>query len=106
MLDAGKTKEQRKQLSKKLEIPEEAILELVKLSDLTRLGYVKTKLTRLYYDAGLDSPLKVAKFEPEELHIFFTKFVEETGWDGMIPNPKDLIGNVANARKLEKWVEE
>jgi hypothetical protein len=106
ILEAGKTMKQRELLSKELEISEEAILEIVKLSDLTRLGYVKTKLTRLYYDAGLDSPLKVAKFEPDELHAFFTKFVEETGWDGMIPNPKDLVGNVANARKLKKWVEE
>ena len=106
MLDVGITKKQREELSRELDIPEEAILELVKLSDLTRLGYVKAKLSRLYYDAGLDSPLKVAKFEPDELHKFFTEFVSETGWDGMIPNPKDLIGNVANARKLKKIVEE
>ena len=106
MLEAGKTKKQREQLAKQLTIPEEAILELVKLSDLTRLGYVKAKLTRLYYNAGLDSPIKVAKFEPEELHEFFTKFVEESGWNGMIPNPKDLVGNVASARKLKKVVEE
>ena len=106
MLDAGKTKAQRKELSKQLGIPESAILELVKLSDLTLMGYIKTKLSRLYYDSGLDSPLKVAKFEPEELHKFFTKFVTESGWDGMVPNPKDLIGNVASARKLKKVVEE
>ncbi|NHJ40934.1 MAG: DUF4332 domain-containing protein [Asgard group archaeon] len=106
MLEAGKTKKQREELSKQLEIPEDAILEIVKLSDLTRIGYVKAKLTRLYYNAGLDSPLKVAKFEPDELHDFFTKFIEETGWDGMIPNPSDLVNNIANAKKLKKWVEE
>lgn len=106
MLEAGRTKIQREDLSKQLDIPESAILELVKLSDLTRMGYVKTKLTRLYYDAGLDSPLKVAKFEPEELHAFFVKFVKESNWDGMVPNPKDLVGNIAGARKLKKIVEE
>jgi hypothetical protein len=106
MLDAGKTKKQREKLAQKLGIPEEAILELVKLSDLTRIGHVKVKLTRLYYNAGLDSPLKVAEFEPDKLHDFFKKFVEESGWDGMVPNLKDLVNNIENARKLKKVVEE
>lgn len=106
MLDAGKTKEQREYLAKQLDIPQEAILELVKLSDLTRLGYVKAKLSRLYYNSGLDSPEKIAKFEPGELHAFFVKYVKESGWDGMVPNPKDLIANVNSARKLKKVVED
>ena len=106
MLEKGKTKKQREQLSKQLDIPEEAILELVKLSDITRLGYVKKKLSRLYYDAGLDSPAKIAEFEPKQLHEFFVKFVEESGWDGMVPNPKDLVSNIKNARKLARIVEE
>lgn len=106
MLEAGKTKKQREELSKQLGIPEEAILELVKLSDITRMGYIKTKLSRLYHNSGLDSPEKVAKFEPEELHAFFTKFVKESGWDGMIPNPVDLVNNIKSARNLKKVVEE
>jgi hypothetical protein len=106
MLEKGKTKKQREQLSKQLDIPEEAILELVKLSDITRIGYVKKKLSRLYYDAGLDSPAKIAEFEPKQLHEFFVKFVEESGWDGMVPNPKDLVNNIKSARKLSKIVEE
>jgi hypothetical protein len=105
MLDAGKTKKQRVKLAQELGIPEEVILELVRLSDLTRIGHVKAKLTRLYYNAGLDSPLKVAEFEPEELYDFFEKFVEESGWDGMVPNLKDLVNNITNARKLKKVVE-
>ncbi|UCG36803.1 MAG: DUF4332 domain-containing protein [Candidatus Bathyarchaeota archaeon] len=106
MLENGKTKKQREQLSKQLDIPEDAILELVKLSDITRIGYVKKKLSRLYYDAGLDSPAKIAEFEPKQLHRFFVKFVEESGWDGMVPNPKDLVSNVRSAKKLSKIVEE
>jgi len=106
MLEEGKTKKQREQLSKQLGIPEEAILELVKLSDITRIGYVKKKLSRLYYDAGLDSPAKIAEFEPKQLHEFFVKFIEESGWDGMVPNPKDLVSNIKSARKLSKIVEE
>jgi hypothetical protein len=106
MLEAGKKKQQRKDLSAQLGIPEEAILELVKLSDITRMGYIKTKLSRLYYNSGLDSPEKVAKFEPDELHAFFTKFIKESGWDGMVPNPKDLVHNIKSAKSLKKVVEE
>ena len=106
MLEKGKTKKQREELSKQLDIPEESILELVKLSDITRMGYVRKKLSRLYYEAGLDSPVKVAVFEPKELHKFFTKFVEESDWDGMVPNPGDLVSNIKNARQLSKIVEE
>jgi len=106
MLEKGKTKKQREQLSTQLDIPEDAILELVKLSDITRIGYVKKKLSRLYYDAGLDSPAKIAEFEPKQLHEFFVKFVEESGWKGMVPNPKDLVSNIKSARKLSKIVEE
>ncbi len=106
MLEKGKTKKQREDLSKQLAIPEESILELVKLSDITRLGYVKKKLSRLYYDAGLDSPAKIAEFEPKELHEFFIRFVEESNWDGMVPNPSDLVYNIKTARKLSKVVED
>ncbi len=106
MLEKGRTKKQREQLSIQLDIPEEAILELVKLSDITRIGYVKKKLSRLYNDAGLDSPAKIAEFEPRQLHEFFVRFVEESGWNGMVPNPKDLVSNIKSARKLSKIVEE
>ncbi len=106
MLAHGKIKTQREQLSKRLGIPEDGILELVKLSDITRLGYVKRKLARLYYEAGLDSPAKIAKFDPKQLHAFFVKFVAESGWEGMVPNPKDLANNIKSAKKLSKIVEE
>ena len=106
MLEKGRTKKQREQLSKQLNIPEEAILELVKLSDITRIGYVKRKLSRLYYDAGLESPAKIAEFEPQQLHEFFVRYVEESGWDGMVPNPKDLVNNIKSARRLSRIVEE
>jgi hypothetical protein len=106
MLAHGKTKQQREQLAKRLGIPEAGILELVKLSDITRLGYVKRKLARLYYESGLDSPAKIAQFEPQQLHAFFVKFVAESGWKGMVPNPKDLANNIKSARKLSEIVEE
>ncbi len=100
ILDHGKSNDQRRQLASSLEIPEEKILELVNLSDITRLGHVKRKLSRLYYDAGIRSPFQVAEFEAEELYKYLRTYVVESGWNGMIPNRKDLENNIENARKL------
>ncbi len=105
MLEAGKTIEQRKQLSQQLSIPEEGILTLVELSDITRIGYVKSKLAALYHRAGFDTPTKIAEYTSEELYEFFTKFVKENNWDGMVPNPSDLKYNIENAKKLKEIVE-
>ena len=105
MLKNGKTKAQREQLAKKMDVPEDKILELVNLSDLTRMGYIKKKLSRLYYDAGLHSPADVAKYEPDDLYEHFKAYIEKVGWDGMIPNRKDLVYNINSARKLKRIVE-
>jgi len=105
MMVHGKYKVQRKQLATSLDIPEEAILELVNLSDLTRLGYVKRKLSRLYYDAGIHSPIRVSEFEADELYKYFKAYIEDSGWDGMVPNKKDLENNIQSARKLKEIVE-
>jgi len=55
LLNAGRTRQQRASLAKATGIPEDAILELVKLADLARLPGVKGIRARLYYDAGVDS---------------------------------------------------
>lgn len=105
MLEAGCNKQNREKLSLQLNIPEDTLLEFVKLSDITRIGYVKSKLARLYYNAGIDSPTKIAEFKPKELHEFFKKFVKESNWNGMVPNLADLVNNIRNAKKLESIVQ-
>ena len=61
ILAAGKTPKDREALSKQTGVPLAVILELVKLSDLSRLGAIKSVRARLYYDAGLDTPEKFIK---------------------------------------------
>ena len=63
MLEAGRTSDRRKELSAKTGVPIEAILELVKLSDLARIQGVKSIRARLYYDAGVDTIEKLAKWD-------------------------------------------
>ena len=105
MLRAGATPEQRANLSRETGIPAAAILELVRLSDLSRLPGVKGIRARLYYDAGVDSVTKMAAWESEPLRLMVTAFVERTGFDGIPPLPKEVSSTIANARRLPKVVE-
>jgi hypothetical protein len=100
LLIAGRTRQQRSSLARETGIPEDAIFELVKLSDLARLPGVKGIRARLYYDAGIDSVEKMADWEPEALRIMVTEYVEQTGFKGTPPLPKEVSSTIVNARKL------
>ena len=102
MLQAGRTKIEREALSKKSGLPLDAILELVKLSDLARIPGLKNIRARLYYEAGVDSIGKLAAWDPEELRSMLVDFVEETGFNGIAPWPKEAKSAVETAKKLPK----
>jgi len=105
MLEAGRTHDNRKELSAKTGVPAEAILELMKLSDLARIQGVKSIRARLYYDAGVDTIEKLAKWDPKEIRAMLIKFVEKTGFEGIAPLPKEAEFTVAEAKKLPRIVE-
>lgn len=103
LLDEGRKPKLRQALAERTGIPPEGILELVKLCDLARLGAVRTVRARLYHDAGL-TPEIIATWDPAELHAMLVEWVEQTGFDGIAPLPKEVHNLVANARKLPKLV--
>jgi hypothetical protein len=105
MLAAGATPNARRQLAEQTGVPAQAILELVKLSDLSRLGAVRSVRARLYYDAGLDTPGKFKEWEPDALRRMLLEFVERTGFDGIAPLPKELRNAIAKARQLPQVVQ-
>lgn len=105
MLAAGQTAEKRAVLAQDTDIPEKAILELVKLSDLARLPGVNGIRARLYYDAGVDCVEKMAAWEAEALLRMTAKFVKRTGFDGIAPLPKEVNSTIANAKRLPRIVE-
>ena len=105
MLAAGKTPEARQQLAGEAGISPRAILELVKLSDLSRLGGLKGVRARLYYDAGLDTPDKFTQWErPAALRRMLVEFVERSGFDGIAPLPKEVRNVIEQARRLPQIV--
>jgi hypothetical protein len=103
MLDAGRTPSLRQKLAEQTGIPLEAILELVTLSDLARLGGVRSVRARLYHDAGLTTE-NLATWEPEDLHAMLVEWVEMNDFQGIAPLPKEVQHLVADARKLPKLV--
>ncbi len=105
MRAAAKTPQARKALAERTSIPLEAILELVKLSDLARIEGLKGIRARLYYDAGVDTLDKLAQWDPEELRAMLQAFVERTGFDGIAPLPKEARNAVAKAKELPRIVE-
>ena len=104
LLAAGKTPQARKHLAEEAAVSSDILLELVKLSDLSRLGAVKSVRARLYYDAGLDTPDKFTEWEPEALRQMLVKFVEATNFDGIAPLPKELRNAIAKAHKLPRII--
>jgi hypothetical protein len=50
-----------------VDVPEDALLELVKLSDLVRASYVGPVYARILYEAGADTLEKLAESSPKEL---------------------------------------
>ncbi|PWB55466.1 MAG: hypothetical protein C3F13_04090 [Anaerolineales bacterium] len=105
ILKAGRTSPGRSDLAARAGIPPEAILELVKLSDLSRLPGVKGIRARLYYAAGVDTVEKLAGYEPDELLRLTSEYVHCTGFPGIAPLPKEVSSTILNARNLPKLVE-
>ena len=105
MLEAGRTEEERRTLAQRTGVPLSAILELVKLADLSRIVGLKTKRARLYYDAGLETLDKIAAWDPAEMQQMFVEFVERTAFDGAPPTPSEAAFTVKLAKFLPRTVE-
>lgn len=105
MLKEGKTIEKRKEMANRLKISYDVILELVKISDLTRIGYVKGKLTRLFYNAGTQTPAIIRKWKAEDLREHFSRYIQESSWEGIVPNLSDLKNNIESSNKIPDIIE-
>jgi hypothetical protein len=105
MLEAGRSPEDRRQISTQTGLPPSAILELVKLSDLARIPGIAGIRARLYYDAGLDTLDEIARWEPDELLRHMTEFVNRTGFEGIAPLPREVSSCIKKARSLPRVVD-
>ncbi len=95
----------RTALARRSGVSIEKILELVKLADLSRLSGVKAIRARLYVDAGVDTPEKLAAWDPALLRAMLLDFIKQSGFEGIAPLPKELVSTIAAAQHLPKIVE-
>ncbi len=100
MLKAGATPESRKEIAEQTKIPEDAVLELVKLSDLARIPGIKGIRARLYHDAGFDTVDKLAHSQVGEVLKVTQDFVSRTGFDGIAPLPAEVTFSIKTAQNL------
>jgi hypothetical protein len=104
MLQAGSCPESRRDLSIQTGIPEEIILEFVKLSDLARIPGVKGVRARLYYEIGIDSVEKMGNLDPQDLRNQAVDYIERSKFDGVPPLPAEAEYTVEKARTLPSVV--
>lgn len=74
--ELGTTKK-RKEFLKKTDVSEKEIMELLKLSDLTRIQWVNSTFARILLIAGFDTVEKVSKAGSEDLYNKVTSKNEE-----------------------------
>lgn len=105
VLEAGRTKEEREDLSRRSGVPLDGVLELVKLADLTRIVDIKGVRVRLLYEAGVDTVEKVSRYDPEELRERIMEVNEERQILKRHPTLVETRYWVTQAKALQKVVE-
>lgn len=68
LFERSATPADRAALSMQASVPENVLLELVRMADIARVGYVGPIFARLIYEAGVDSLNAMATCQPEELY--------------------------------------
>ena len=105
VLKAGRTREQREALSRKSDVSLDDILEVVKLTDLTRIVDFKGLRVRLLYEAGADTVEKVSRYNPEELRERVVEVNEQRQILKRHPTLVETRYWVTQAKALQKIVE-
>jgi hypothetical protein len=106
LFERAKSGADRAALAQQANAPENVILELVKLSDLARAGYVGPAFARLLYETGVDTIEKVAGESPESLRQkLVTTNNERRLYNASIPAIKDLASWLDIVRELPIAIE-
>ena len=99
-LRAGNSPHKLSTLAEKAGASQAAVLELFKLSQLSRLPGLKKVRGRLFYEAGLDTLESIAALEPERVNEILKAFVEKSGFEGSIPT----IGEAQIAVEMARFL--
>jgi len=97
----------RAELSQQAAVPEEVLLELLKLSDLVRAPWVGPAFARLLYESGLDTIAKLSAQAPEALREQLVATNRRANvYKAPIPGNEDMASWLEMVRQLPKVLEE
>lgn len=68
LFERVKTSQERTELAKKVEISETEIMELTKLTDLSRVKWIGPVFARIFVDSGIDTVNKLSKSDSRDLY--------------------------------------
>ena len=105
LFERARFKRDRAQLSRLVNVPSGALLELVKLSDLARIGGVGPVFARIFLDAGIDSLEKLSDSSADEVFERTIAVNKEKGYTEVMATLKDVKLCVNTARELPKVIE-
>ena len=95
--------EERKKLASVTGIDDNEILELTKLTDLSRIRWVGTTFARMLYNLGVDTVEKITNADPVDLHTRVNRLNKEKGfYKGQIGlNDMKILVNIAKDVPLD-----
>jgi predicted flap endonuclease-1-like 5' DNA nuclease len=96
LLDAGGTKQGRKELSQKTGISETIILEWVNMADLFRIRGIAEEYSELLKEVGVSTVVELARRNPENLHDAIAGVNEA----------KKLVKRIPTLNQTKDWIEQ
>lgn len=105
LFERARFKRDRAELSRLVNVPSDALLELVKLSDLGRIGGVGPVFARIFLDAGIDTLEKLSNSSADEVFERTIAVNKEKGYTKVMATLKDVKLCVNTARELPKVIE-
>ncbi len=105
LFDLVKTKKDRKKLSEELKIKEEDVLELTKLTDLSRIRWIGTAFARILYDSGYDTVEKIACADHEILHQKIAEMNKDKKYFNAQIGKHDILLTVLAAKDVSLEIE-
>ncbi len=100
LFERARTGSDRAELARQADVSDADLLELVKLSDLTRIGGVGPVFARMLYEVGVDTPEELVKRSPVDLLERLHEINQEKGYTRVMLSEKDIGYCIDRAREL------
>ncbi len=105
LLEAGKTKKQRKELAELSGLSESFILKITNMADLFRIKGIGQEFSELLEAAGVDTVPELAQRKPENLVAKMVEVNEAKKLTRRTPTVSEVEGWVAQAKELPRVIE-